>query len=146
MLVKCAISPSNVFSSAPGNRTFCIRTEQKQNPLLFWCAHAVSKLADAGIEHIVHWSEEQPGSQLIAVHFGKAFVAALRNSCVTVPEVIFITMAVTIIITAVSARMAPPCLSANTLKSWVQLFPNDLFCLGGRGLVILCRGLQSRLT
>ncbi len=48
---------------------------------------AVEELAKAGIQYIVYWSEEQPGSQLIAAHFGHAFCAALRNPVTTVPEV-----------------------------------------------------------
>lgn len=48
---------------------------------------AVEELAKAGIQHIVYWSEDQPGSQLIAAHFGHAFCAALRNPVTTVPEV-----------------------------------------------------------
>ena len=48
---------------------------------------AVEELAKAGIQYIVHWSEEQPGSQLIAAHFGHAFCAALRNPVTTIPEV-----------------------------------------------------------
>ncbi|DBB17102.1 TPA: hypothetical protein ACH3X3_014184 [Trebouxia sp. C0006] len=46
----------------------------------------VEELAEAGIQYIVHWSEEQPGSQLIAAHFGHAFCAALRNPVTTIPE------------------------------------------------------------
>lgn len=48
---------------------------------------AVEDLAKAGIQYIVYWSEEQPGSQLIAAHFGHAFCAALRNPVTTIPEV-----------------------------------------------------------
>ncbi len=48
---------------------------------------AVEELAKAGIKYIVYWSEEQPGSQLIAAHFGHAFCAALRNPVTTIPEV-----------------------------------------------------------
>jgi len=48
---------------------------------------AVEELAKAGVQYIVYWSEEQPGSQLIAAHFGHAFCAALRNPVTTVPEV-----------------------------------------------------------
>jgi hypothetical protein len=48
---------------------------------------AVDELAKAGIQYIVYWSKEQPGSQLIAAHFGHAFCAALRNPVTTVPEV-----------------------------------------------------------
>ncbi|DBA79408.1 hypothetical protein WJX79_002219 [Trebouxia sp. C0005] len=46
----------------------------------------VEELAKAGIQYIVYWSEERPGSQLIAAHFGHAFCAALRNPVTTVPE------------------------------------------------------------
>jgi len=48
---------------------------------------AVEELAKAGIQYIVYWSEERPGSQLIAAHFGHAFCATLRNPVTTVPEV-----------------------------------------------------------
>ena len=48
---------------------------------------AVGELAKAGIQYIVYWSEQQPGSQLIAAHFGHAFCAALRNPVTTIPEV-----------------------------------------------------------
>ena len=48
---------------------------------------AVDKLAQAGVQHIVYWSAEQPGPQLVAAHFGHVFAAALHNSSTTVPEV-----------------------------------------------------------
>ena len=51
------------------------------------CALAVTELAEAGLLHIVYWPEAQPGSQLIAAHFGHAFCAALRNPNASVPEV-----------------------------------------------------------
>ena len=47
----------------------------------------VDKLAQAGVQHIVYWSAEQPGPQLVAAHFGHVFAAALQNSSTTVPEV-----------------------------------------------------------
>ena len=48
---------------------------------------AVDKLAQAGVQHIVYWSAEQPGPQLIAAHFGHVFATALQIPSTTVPEV-----------------------------------------------------------
>ena len=48
---------------------------------------AVQSLAKAGVQHIVYWSEEKPGSQLVAVHFGHVFAATLRNPTTSIPEV-----------------------------------------------------------
>lgn len=48
---------------------------------------AVDKLAQAGVQHIVYWSAEQPGPQLIAAHFGHVFAVALQIPSTTVPEV-----------------------------------------------------------
>ena len=53
------------------------------------CMCTVKVLAEAGVQHIVHWSAEQSGSRLIATHFGHAFAVALNNPAATIHEVCF---------------------------------------------------------
>ena len=62
-------------------------------PCMFLCLPlpavvcVVDKLAQAGVQHIVYWSAQQPGPQLVAAYFGHVFAAALQNPSTTVPEV-----------------------------------------------------------
>ena len=88
-------------------------------------APAVIELAEAGLPHIVYWPEAQPGSQLIAAHFGHAFCAALRNPIATVAEV----------------------LDAYTIDSCVShLLANSCCCIGMVSLLNAKNGQDSSLT
>ena len=82
-------------------------------------APAVIELAEAGLPHIVYWPEAQPGSQLIAAHFGHAFCAALRNPNATVPEVLHAchTSSTALCLSCIQSIVAAHCDAATGVAS-----------------------------